>query len=635
MRLNWIACLVTLALWAAVGSAHAGEPLGRANTAPTLAAWSDLMPDLSTAAVTWFGVVVVLVLTITTAPVRSMRNLDGLVLAATCLLLGLRFDEGAVFGEAAGRSVQWWSYLLLSVSAGYWLLRGVQLMLSRTAPGVGCNVSQGAMTVLVLASLAVCVMRIMEAPESAGSRDGIAGGTFTVMHAKLPYGNAPETDSRSPLLYLLHAGALRVFGSPSETPLPSAEEATLVADSDGDLAANNMAAIRTVNLFLFGFTLIGLFVVGWRLHSSAMGLTAVALFSAFPGTQECLSQPDIMLPAMLLTWTIAFALLPGVRGVLSLGTLVFAGLAWPWAWLLTPVLLAHFFRQGFFQASGATVGLLGGAATCLAGLTWLTQPTLPRFDGALAAAATPDLQPQYTAQLTEDGSIVIDKHTAGAAIEKDLKSWAWSWLVRREQSTLASAPVENGPRVALPNAVDGADVMYRALDARGEASAALQPGYRAAIAELEPMTRMWVALRTVAEATWLTADPPAAPIKGTWELWAGSELNGEPNGASSWSLKRRIAKFGAGLVSLMVAALLFFGARREKHQLIGGLLAVASAALLVSELGAVTNLAWLLPVALAAIASHAGPSRRSHQANANRDLREIDFGVEPRITVER
>lgn len=633
MRLNWIACLVTLALWAAVGSAHAGEPLGRANTAPTLAAWSDLLPDLSTAAVTWFGVVVVLVLTITTAPVRSMRNLDGLVLAATCLLLGLRFDEGAVFGEAAGRSVQWWSYLLLSVSAGYWLLRGVQLLLSRSAPGVGCNVSQGAMVILVLASLAICVMRINQAGQSSGSQDGVVGGAYTAVHGKLPYGNASGYDARSPLLYLVHAGTWKIAGTPAESD--SAQAAGLFPDTGHHDSGMELAVGASVNLVLLSFTLIGLFVVGWRLHSSAMGLTAVALFSAFPGTQECLSQPDIMLPAMLLTWTIAFALLPGVRGVLSLGTLVFAGLAWPWAWLLTPVLLAHFYRQGFFQASGATVGLLGGVAACLAGLTCLTQPTLPRFDGALAAAASPDLQPQYTAQLTEDGSIMIDKHTAGAAIEKDLKSWAWSWLVQREQSTLASAPLENGPRVALPNAVDGADVMYRAVDARGDAAAALQPGYRAAIAEMELMTRMWVALRTVAESTWLSADPPAAPIKGTWELWAGSESNGEPNGASSWSLIRRIAKFGAGLVSLMVAALLFFGARREKHQLIGGLLAVASAALLVSELGAVSNLAWLLPVALAAIASHSGPSRRSEQTNANRDLREVNFGPEPRITVER
>jgi hypothetical protein len=394
----------------------------------------------------------------------------------------------------------------------------------------------------------------------------------------------------------------------------------------------DVVVAQSVNGALLLLMLIALLTIGSRLHSSAMGLTLVAVFCVFPGSAECITQPSVMLTAVLLAWSVAFALLPGVAGLLSLFVAVMAGIAWPWAWIFVPVLLMYFLRRGW-HALGGVVGLLGGAAACVAGVTWLTQPTVPRADGALAAAA---LQPAHTATLMEDGSIVVARREAEGPEQADaMKSWAWKWAVERDDATLNSMHgTPTSQRILPPNGAAPDDVMYRTVAADGEAWSALLPGYRAALAERPLTARAVAAVRTVAESTWLAQQPPALPVKGPWELWAGSE----PTTIERWTFSRRMVKFAAVLIALVVSALLFFGGRRREHQLIGGLLALGSVVLFASPTGAVANLAWFLPLVLAAPAAHAGAPPKGNKSGGGGGgsvLSEIDLGPEPRISVEK
>jgi len=189
-------------------------------------------------------------------------------------------------------------------------------------------------------------------------------------------------------------------------------------------------------------------------------------------------------------------------------------------------------------------------------------------------------------------------------------------------------------KVEWPNGVDAGSVFYRALRASAPALAKLQPTYRDAVAATPDSTRVWVALRTVLEATWRpppTLEPPL-PIKGTWELWAGTD-EGQ---TGWWTLIRRCTKIAAGLMVLLLAAVFLAGRPLQPYQLVGALVAVCSAALLASALGAVTNLAWLMPMVLALLAAK-GRQREPTVPKADRlpDIPALsDLDPAPRISVE-
>ena len=584
----------------------------------------ELEPDLSGATLAWIAVVTVLALTIQLRPWRTMHNLDALVLALAALLLAVRDDYSAVYFDPARHTTQWWSYALLTAIAGYWMLRGLGLMLARNVPAIQPNVTTSAMSVLVFAGVGVAIHTIATAPISDASRDGLIGGVYTAQTGKLPYGDAVGHDARSPLLYLAHAAAVRVVP-------PDTYDAAGISHSfsweqheqwSQALDSSDLTAARIVNGALFLLMFLGLAGIGHRNHSVALGQALVVMFCVFPGVNECLVRPDIMLPAALLTWAIATLRVPGVGGLLSAVLLTMAGVAWPWAWLGLPVLLAYWFRQGW-HAFGATVGLLAGAAGIGLGITLLVRPALPQADGALAAAG---LAPEFDAAVGADERVALVPHAPGAP-PADWKAWFWKYLLNAESITLD--PVK--ARVTAPASVNAREVRYRDIDANPAARKLLQPGYRAALAPQEPLTRFQVALRTVLEATWKPSQPAHLPASPAWALWAPS---GDPH---QLALPRRVGKGVLGALALFAAWWLLRCQAASPHNVIGALLMLSAGALIVSLQGPVTNLAWMMPTVLGAFAlqkpaAEAGPRRpeKPHILEATR----TPLPAAPRISID-
>jgi hypothetical protein len=593
---------------------------------PPAALWSHLVPELSVVTLTWIAVVVILVLTLQAKPLLCWRNFDGVILALTALLLPLRSKVGVLQGDLTGQTVQWWTYLLLSIIGLYWLVRGVKLLLSKTVPAMSPNVSPRAMIVLILAGLFVAGSFIVKAPLSPGSRDGLIGGIYTAETRKLPYGDAIDHDARSPLLYLLHAGAVRLIEPTYES---SAEPAVMRWDDRADWLGDEAwetvdpTPARLVNALLFVLLFAGVAGIGHRHHSVAVGQVLIAILCFFPGVLECLARPEIMLPTTLLAWSIAFVTLPGIGGLLSVLLLVLAGLAWPWAWLALPVMLAYFFRRGW-HALGATVGLLIGLAAILVGATTLVRPTLPRHDGALADAG---VTPLYAVRLSDDGTVVVEHHRPEVTFAPWYKRWLWTPLLRSEETgldMLATQPL-------VPNGVDATSIMCRDLVLTPEARKILQPDYRQALAQQSKVTQTWASLRTLLEATWKPAVRPERPITGAWELWSAAQ----PETGERLTATRRGGKVAVVLLALLVALLMIRGERGRPHQLIGGLLVVSAATLLISMTGAATNWVWLMPTVLAALAASAEGAATKPLTPSMGRLPPLDLGPAPRITVEK
>ena len=590
---------------------------------PTASLWLDVLPDLSVPTLSGIAVVVILVLLLQSKPWLSWRNADALVLALTAWLLPLRHDLGFIATDPTGHTVQWWTYVLLSVAGLYWLARGLRLTFAKAVPPLVPNMSAHSLTVLILAGLFVASSFIVHAPQSAGSRDGLIGGIFTAETGKLPYGDAPGHDARSPLLYLLHAGSARLV---EPTCAPARELLTMRwVDraqwlSDTAWKTVDPADVQLVNATLFVLLFAAVAGIGHRFHSVAVGQILVAILCFFPGVLECLPRPEIMLPAVLLAWSIAVATLPVVGGLLSVLLLVLAGMAWPWAWLALPLMLAYFFRKGW-HAVGAAVGLLAGLAAIVVGTTALVEPTIPRYGGALAEAG---ITPAYAARVASDGTLVIERSQTEKPRASTFKKWLWKPLLERESTrldTLSDKPL-------LPNGVDAAAIMYRDVNPTPAARDLLQPDYRLALSRESLVTRTWASLRTLLETTWKPAVSPALPLEGVWDAWLGA-----PESAGRETLIRRISKIVAGLLALGVAVVMLRQRKPDLHRLIGGLLVVCAASLLVSMTGAVANLVWLMPAVLGALAAHGAGASPPPPAIGH--LPPLENGPAPRITVER
>jgi len=593
-----------------------------AETEPAPALWQDLAPEFSPATLTWIAVVVILVLMLQTKPILSWHNLDALMLALTALIFPLRDNLGPLVDNPTGHTVQWWSYLLLCVAASYWLIRGLRLLLLRNAPGRTANASEGAMFVLIVAGLCLAGFRIAAAPISEAARDGLIGGVCFADTGKLPYGDAAGHDARSPLLYLVHAGAVKIV-----EPVCEPEPQMLVMRWDNrekwmsEDARDTIdpAPARLVNAALFILLFAAAAGIGHRLHSVALGQTLGAILCIFPGALECFTQPDIMLPAVLLAWSILFVTLPGIGGFLSVIALVFGGLAWPWAWLALPLLLAYLLRQGW-QGFGATLGLLGSVAAIIVGVAAWTSPTLPREDGALREAG---FTPSYAARLSGDGALVIDRYQPDETTQPDFKKWLWKPLLSRDNLVLDTTSI----LPAYPNGVDGASIYYRDVTASGGARTALQLEYRTAVHQAPRGIRTLAAVRSVLETTWKPETAPAQARTGVWRLWQ------ETRQGVNWSLARRCGKIAVAVLALFAAFMLIRGERGQIHQLLGGMLAVCAGSLLISFSGAATNWAWLAPAMLACLAAKSPSPGVSALTPSIGDLPPIEEPA-PRITVE-
>jgi hypothetical protein len=594
----------------AAGSGHA-SPLDQ----PSADLLQTLLPALDAKWLAWIAAVMILVLTFQSRPTFTLRNLDAKVLAITCVLWLARADVGVLGFDPSGATVQWWAYLAMTVCAGYWVLRGLMLLFARDVSALVPNISDRGQTLIVIAAVGIVMAHLATAPLSGGATDGLMGGLYTAETGKLPYGDVPGHDARSPLLYLAFAGANQVVSPKYDEPdadslVPMTWDnrdqwVTTTWWSDGD-----MIPARIVNAVLFLLVFAGLAGIGHRLHSVGLGLTLAAILCLHPGVLECLSMPEIMLPVALLTWSVAFINVPIVGGFGSLLCLVLAGLAWPWAWLVLPVMGGYWLARGW-RAFGAVVGGLGGLAAIIAGLLLLVLPSLPRSDGAVRQAG---LQPAYTASLSEDGAIVVQRHETNDQIEGDFKSWLWKFLLNHDTATLGGI----GVPAALPPDVIAEQVTLQRLAAHGPVAEELQPAYRAVVAEQGHLDRLRAASRTMLESTWIPAWEREQPQPGTWALWAAQDSD------LPWIWIRRIAKIAVGLLGAFVGVVLLRKRDVQRHQLIGGLLAVTTAILIVSESGAVANLVWVMPLVLAGFATR-----------SDSDEAPMYVANGPRITVNR
>lgn len=571
-----------------------------------------VMPHFTGRTLTWISIVLILTLTFQTRPLLSWHNLDGITLAIITILLPLRGNTTPT-EFAGGFTVQWWVYAAMSVIAGYWLLRGLGLFFSERVPMFGPNVSEGAMCVLLIAGLLIAFNTILTMPASAASRDAMIGGLGIVETGHLPYGDVPGSDQQSPLLYAVHAAAVKV------APPFNSDGSQFSWSDRKQLAAQRFSredtpvAIRLVNATLFFLMFLGILVLGLKHHSVAMAQTISAIFCIFPGATECLNQPELMLPAVLVTWSLALAGLPLLGGFGSVLMLVLAGVVAPWAWLALPLLLAHFFRRGI-HALGALLGLAAGVAGVLFGLAMHTEPTLPRVDGALAAA---NVSPLYDITLSSTESKYVLTKAEPTAASATMLSPAWKWLVERDDWRLGQSV-----NTQAPAGVDSAMVRFRELTVGETAREGLQREYRRQFSHDDVGARILPALRTVLEATALSASPQRLEHPGSWELWAGT------TGDGLWINIRRAAKVALGLLAFVLAFLLFGGGRKPAHQLIGGMLTLLAGIQLVSEGGAATNLVWMTPAMLAALAVQNPAAMPLPVATAGP-------GVAPRITVTR
>lgn len=593
------------------GMALIGLILAACPGAAALAGAPDgLWPPLSGPVLLWFSVLAILLVTLQTRPWLSIRNLDALMLVLTALLLALRGDRSYIPGDRTGLTLRDWTYLLLPLATGYWLLRGLWLMRARQVAAPPVNLSEGASVVLLAAALIFALTQVASAPLSSGSRDGLVGGLYMAESGRLPYGETVGFDAQSPLLYALHAGFIRL-----EPPV------AYVGDRPLRMTWQNRAEwmrgpwwttleaspARLVNGALLLLAIAGLAWIGGQLHSATLGLGLATIFSVFPGAAECFSRPEIMLPTALLIWSIAFALVPGIGGLLSTFLAVLAGAAWPWAWLGLPALLGYFLRKGW-NGVGASAGTLAGLAACLFGVTGLTNPSVPRADGALAATG---VSPAYVGALGPDGRLVLTPREPTTTQPHPLQAGLWRFLL-------------NSDNAIVPNSEK---VPFRAVLAEGPAREELQRRYREAIAAAPEATRLWVALRTVLEATWLPAAEREQPVEPVWQVWSGS--TGSPQ---LWTQIRRGLKLICAVLALVAAIAVLRTSEPRAYQLVGALAVVCSAALITSGPGPVTNWAWLLPVTLAVIAAHGRAAGVGVTAQRPREPSE-PLGAAPRITI--
>ncbi|MEW6200313.1 MAG: hypothetical protein AB1601_16810 [Planctomycetota bacterium] len=631
-----LAILALVATASAWGSDSIATP--PATSAPAAAATTPFWPDLGWPTLCWFGAVAVLALTVRTDRLWTWRNLDGLVLAGMCLLLGLRDSASRpLFLDLTPAA---WAALGLSIAAGYWLFRGGTVLLTRGPVQQTGLASPGTRAVLLIVGVALCIQQLAGAPLSPGSRDGLVGGLFTADTGRLPYGDVPAHEGRSPLLYLVYAGANRLV--PPTLSLDSVDLPRVAMTwPHRDLWLGqpweqiaDLAPVRLVNAVLLITLVAGVALFAARLGAPDGGATAVALLTIFPGTLECLPRPEIMLPAVLLTWAIVLLTLRGVGALLGVFMLVLAGVAWPWAWLPLPAFLAYCWRRGVWPALSSAVGLVGGAAVVLFGLFQLVQPSIPRADGALAMS---DAAPVFRARLADDGTVIVDHREADSSPTRPASYYLWHTLIERDTVTLK----QNGHsaatvRIDWPNSVNGRTVLFRQVEPVGDAGPLLQQHYRAVFAQQPPAPRLAAAVRTVLEATWIPDQPALSARTSAWETWAGpSPL------PRSWIMLRRGVKLVAALLVVWSALAIFFGRRTQPRHLLGATLLAASGSLLASELGAVTEWVWVLPTLLALWSIHEpAPAPPWVPRGAARPTLPplgsgpVQAGPPPRITVE-
>lgn len=571
-----------------------------------------LQPDFTTATATWLAVAVIFLALFRLRPLASGRNLDALVLAAIAVLLPLRpTNLGASWAEGG------WVVLALTLAAGYWVLRGAYLLTRTTTPVYVSNLTGSASLVLVIVGIMLVSRELTTHPLPDAAEAGVVGAYELTAQdglGALPYGRLPTFDQHPPLVYLAHVPSLALVGvypppavegdgSASQVDLAiyqafgeSARDSLSLAEQQHRDAIIARAAVLT-NALLAVLFFLGLFTAGARLHSVQVGATLTAVAAVFPGVQACLAQPEIMVPAVLIAWAAALLTCGALGALLSLFVLLLAGLAWSWAWLGVPILLAYCWRRRWAGLTATLGAVLGFAATAVLVFV-LVAPSVPQADGALAAAG---VMPRYQATLTNEGQLKVEP--LDALIEPPAsfppRRWYWQHLLSYDDVTLEGF----GGQLIMPNGMSPSDIRYAEITARGRARQTLSVKYAGAMAEEDLLTRFAARKRTLLESTWLA--PPAEPesVAGAWSYWATQPA---PLGLS-WDWIRRGVKIAVVLAAFLAAFLIYTRPAVAAPQLAGGLLLFGGLALLASWAGAVTGWVWLLPGIVVTLAAFRTP----------------------------
>lgn len=577
------------------------------------------LPQLNIPPGALIGAAVVLILFATNRPFVTGRTLDALVLAAGCLLLSLRDGHSTLLGP----NTIWLTYTLLTLIGAYWLARGLVFMRATTIARSEIGIGEAAQAVLAIGALVYGLNLLAFAPLTKASQDGLVGGVHFLNSGHMPYGETVGYDGQSPLIYAMHAGVATIM--PPEiavgselVPLTWEKRAlwSTVAWPD----AEGVAAARMVNAILFLLCFIGLTTLGRWLHSVPMGLALATAFAVLPGITECLTRPDIMLPVTLLIWTVVFAMLPGLGALLAGALLVIAGLAWPWIWLAIPAFIAWFATRGWVGTVGA-LGVLTGAAGAIMLTIGLTLPSLPRANGAIEAAG---ITTTHTARL--DGSTVVVSASPGVqSTSTGMRAKLWQMLMDRESGAVT------GTNVRVESGAASGTTSYREIAVADDARVALEPTYRAAVADSGYLPR----LRTVLEAVWLPQDASPSIARGAWSQWGGED----PARQEQMVTVRRAIKVAVGVLAILLAVMILVNRLNQPFQLLGVLTAICAASLIASESGAVADLALLLTPALMLFAVDGSAARSATASGKPGPAMDVPAppavrGSSPRISVE-
>ncbi len=601
-----------------------------------------LQPDFTVATATWLAVAVIFLALFRLRPLASGRNLDALVLAAIAVLLPLR-PTGLDASWAEGG----WVVLALTLAAGYWLVRGAYLLTRTTTPIYVSNLTGSASLVLVIVGVLLVSRALTTHPLPDAAEAGVVGAYELTAQdglGALPYGRLAAFDQHPPLVYLAHVPSLALVaafppsavegdGSDSRFDLAiyqafgeSARDSLSLAEQQHRDAIIARAAVVT-NALLAVLFFLGLFTAGARLHSVQVGATLTAVAAVFPGVQACLAQPEIMVPAVLIAWAAALLTCGALGALFSLFVLLVAGLAWSWAWLGVPILLAYCWRRRWAGLTATLGAALGLAATAVL-IFVLVVPSVPQVDGALAAAG---VMPRYQATLTNEGQLKVEP--LDALIEPPAsfppRRWFWQHLLSYDDVTLA----DFGGQLIMPNGMSPSDIRYADITARGRARQTLSVKYAAAMAEENLLTRFAVRKRTLLESTWLAAPAEPEGVAGAWNYWATQPA---PLGLS-WDWIRRGVKIAVVLAAFLAAFVLYRRQAVAAPQLAGGLLLFGGLALLASWAGAVTGWVWLLPGIVVTLAAFRTPTRAAaapqHPPPQHSSYPPAATGPAPRISV--
>lgn len=552
----------------------------------------ELVPVMSQAVQTWIALLIVLMLLVQVAPWRTWRNLDALAVGALCVFLLLRDPVAGRW--RAGHPDEIWVYLVLVAVALYWVLRGVVVVARGAGRGLDVNLSRGALLIVTLGAVLLGFDAQLRSGTTLAARDGMYGALTMLNEGHLPYGAHDGHDGRSPLLYLTYYPLVAASpdcqpDDPAMAPLTPADFAYAHTAPASDAWRTT---VRVTHLALLALLALGVWVLGARLHSGRMAAMLVVLVLVFPGASRHFADPTVLIPATLIAWGLALATIPAIGGLLGTVLLVAAGLAWPWAWLGVPVMVAYFLRQGW-QALGTIVGLLAGLAGIVAMLFYTVAPAAPLTPGAREVAG---YETPYVARIDDRQHVVIERATASETPEAELapKRWLWQGLLAGEALTLADADHD----FRLPSGTDAGAVAFLDVRVSPETRPAVNAAYRAAFEDgAGPWARLAASTRTLLEATWLQPSSTRGPSAGTWHVWA-AVTDGEQ--VIDWT-RRGVKVF----VGIMVVALAYVALRRRapRYLLFGGVTTVLLLGLLASTSGGATDWGIIFPAILGLIAA--------------------------------